>query len=301
LPSLRRYHSTTKVFKTIPEMMAFRRSLPSQKSVGCVPTMGALHEGHLDLIRRSKEENDTTVVSIFVNPTQFLPGEDLSRYPRPLEADLKKLSQVGVEAAFLPSNDEMYGQHHKTYVTVEGVDELSEGKIRPGHFRGVATIVTKLFNIVQPTRAYVGQKDALQAIVIQRLVRDLNMSPQVVVCPTRREDNGLAMSSRNVYLSPAERDRAAIVYKALHTAQVVYDAGARDVAQLLLAVNDVLKEEAQFTVQYISIASAETGEEVEGALEAEEKAVLSVAVRMSDPERSLRLIDNVVLGGRGQL
>ncbi|MCR4394819.1 MAG: pantoate--beta-alanine ligase, partial [Dehalococcoidales bacterium] len=198
-----------KIFETIAELKQYRYNLKG--TVGFVPTMGYLHEGHLSLVRRSRSENDYTVVSIFVNPTQFGPNEDFDRYPRDYPRDFALLEKENVDCVFLPPVKEMYPEGYSTWVDVYKVTERLEGAIRPGHFRGVATVVTKLFNIVQPDRAYFGQKDAQQCVVIKKMVADLNMNLEIVICPTVREPDGLAMSSRNVYLSPEERQQAPVL------------------------------------------------------------------------------------------
>ena len=201
---------------SISELRTTRSQMKYFRSIGFVPTMGALHEGHLSLIKRAKEENDIVFVSIFVNPTQFGPNDDFDQYPRKIDEDVTLISDVGCDYVFLPSSGDMYTSNHRVDVVPKGFEELSEGKARPGHFRGVATVVSKLFNLVQPTRAYFGQKDAMQCVVIKRLIEDLNFNIQLVVCPTVREDDGLAMSSRNNYLKgEEERQAATVVYRAL--------------------------------------------------------------------------------------
>jgi len=195
-----------RVIETISDLKAIIRTQKNLgRVIGLVPTMGYLHEGHLSLVNMSRQNNDYTVMSIFVNPTQFGPNEDFDRYPRDLERDLKLAEAAGVDVVFAPSVKEMYPDGYKTYVNVEGITEVLCGKSRPGHFRGVTTIVTKLFNIVEPHRAYFGQKDAQQVAVIKKMVKDLNMNVEIITCPIVREEDGLAMSSRNVYLSPEER------------------------------------------------------------------------------------------------
>ena len=205
------------VVESIARLRELRRHLAAP--VGFVPTMGYLHQGHLALVRQARNENSTVVASIFVNPTQFGPSEDLSSYPRDLDRDLKLLDEEKTDVVFVPSNTEMYPPLFSSWVDVERVTERLEGASRPGHFRGVATVVAKLFNIVQPTRAYFGQKDAQQAIVIQRMVADLNMDLEIVLVPTVRENDGLAMSSRNIYLNSEERRAATILFKALTLAK----------------------------------------------------------------------------------
>ncbi|GAE89106.1 pantoate-beta-alanine ligase [Acetivibrio straminisolvens JCM 21531] len=205
-----------RVIETISDLKAIVRTQKSMgRTIGFVPTMGYLHEGHLSLVNMSLQNNDYTIMSIFVNPTQFGPNEDFDRYPRDMERDLKLAESAGVDVVFAPSVKEMYPDGYNTYVNVEGITEVLCGKSRPGHFRGVTTIVAKLFNIVEPHRAYFGQKDAQQVAVIKKMVRDLNMNIEIITCPIVREEDGLAMSSRNVYLSPEERKSALILSKSL--------------------------------------------------------------------------------------
>jgi len=258
-------------------------------SVGFVPTMGYLHEGHLSLVRRATEENRRTVVSIFVNPTQFGPGEDFERYPRDEVHDLALLRQCGVNAVYLPSASEMYPQDFQTYVDVEQVTQRLEGAARPGHFRGVTTIVLKLLNAVEPDRAYFGKKDAQQLRVIQRMVEDLNVATTIVPCEIVREDDGLAMSSRNVYLSPEQRAAAPVIHRALEAARARYDAGERDAPALRRLVREVIAAEPLANIEYISLADDRTLDEIEAVIEA--PALVSLVVRFGQT----RLLDNVEL------
>lgn len=255
---------------------------------GLVPTMGALHEGHLSLVRRARAENDHVGVSIFVNPTQFGAGGDLSKYPRPLAQDLALLEAEGVDLVFAPPNEEVYPPEFQTYVTVENVTAPLEGAMRPGHFRGVATVVCKLFNIFQPNRAYFGQKDAQQVAVIQQMVRDLNMPLEIVVGGTVREADGLAMSSRNTYLNAEDRRAASVLYRALCAARDRYEAGERSGEKLREAMRRVLEQEPRATVEYVSAADPLTLQELERV---EHGALLSMAVRFG----TTRLIDNFLL------
>ena len=257
--------------------------------VGLVPTMGYLHEGHLSLVRRAREESDHVVVSIFVNPTQFGPREDLSKYPRDLDRDLSLLKPLGVELVWIPTAEIMYPPGFQTWVEVEGITQPLEGSMRPGHFRGVTTIVAKLFNAVQPHRAYFGQKDAQQAAVIRQMRRDLNLPLEIVVCPIVREPDGLAMSSRNVYLDPEQRKAATVLSRSLGTAQEAYEDGVRNAEMLRQIMRDVLASEPLAQVQYVSCADYDTLEELETVTG---KALLSMAVFMG----KTRLIDNLVLG-----
>lgn len=267
-------------------MVLLRRTLSG--SVGFVPTMGYLHEGHLSLVRRAKKENDYAVVSIFVNPTQFGPSEDLTKYPRDIPRDLEMLKSVNTDIVFTPSSVDMYPGDYCTWVEVEKISRLLEGASRPGHFRGVATIVNKLFNLVQPTRSYFGQKDAQQVIVIKKMVQDLNMNLEIVPCPTMRETDGLAMSSRNVYLNPAERKAAVVLWQSLQRAQAMHDSGERRADIIRKAVLEILDREPLAKTDYVSAADATTLEELELI---NRPCVVSLAVRIG----KTRLIDNITL------
>lgn len=275
-----------RVVHTIAEARAVRRALAG--TWGFVPTMGYLHEGHLSLVRRARAENDHVAVSIFVNPTQFGPHEDYNRYPRDLERDLRLLEPLGVDLVFAPSVEEMYPPGFQTWVIVEEVSRPLEGASRPGHFRGVATVVTKLFNIIQPDRAYFGQKDAQQTVVIRRMVQDLNIPVEIVVCPTVREPDGLAMSSRNTYLSPEERQAATVLFRALQAAKARYEAGEREAERLREAMREVIGAEPLARLDYVSVADPETLQELSRV---EERALLSLAVYIGQT----RLIDNILL------
>jgi pantoate--beta-alanine ligase len=277
-----------RVLHSIAEMKEARRNL--RGSVGFVPTMGYLHEGHLELACRARVENRNVVVSIFVNPTQFGPKEDYAKYPRDPERDLAMLKSEKVGIVFLPSAEEMYPPRYSTWVDVEKVTEQLEGAIRPGHFRGVATVVAKLFNIVEPTRAYFGQKDAQQLVVIKKMVADLNMNLEVIAVPTVRELDGLAMSSRNVYLDPEERVSALVLYKALTLAQNLWGKGQRNADIIRKEMTSLIQSEPRAAkIDYVSIADAETLEELKNI---ERPVVVSLAVKIGKP----RLIDNVILG-----
>ncbi|MBV6395182.1 MAG: Pantothenate synthetase [Anaerolineales bacterium] len=257
--------------------------------VGLVPTMGYLHEGHVSLARRAREECDHVIVSIFVNPTQFGPSEDLSTYPRDLDRDLLLLEPAGVELVWTPTPEVMYPPGFATWVEVEGLTKPLEGASRPGHFRGVTTVVSKLFNAVQPHKAYFGQKDAQQAAVIRKMTRDLDFPIEIVVCPTVRETDGLAMSSRNSYLSPDERTAAAVLFRSLSAARSAYERGERNAQSLRRIMAEVILSEPLAKMQYVSVADYDTLEELETVAG---KALLSMAVFMG----RTRLIDNVVLG-----
>jgi pantoate--beta-alanine ligase len=275
------------VITTIAQMRAVRKSIPGRW--GFVPTMGYLHEGHMSLVRQARQENDVVAVSIFVNPTQFGPKEDFSRYPRDPERDLSLLSKEGADYVFAPSTEEMYPAGYLTYVEVEKVTDLLEGASRPGHFRGVATVVAKLFNIVQADKAYFGQKDAQQVVVLQRMTADLNLPVEIVVAPIVREADGLAMSSRNVYLSPEERAAAPVLHRALEKARMQWAGGQKSVKALKQTVEATVATEALVKLEYVSIADAGSLEELDN-LEGK-PALLSLAARLG----RTRLIDNELL------
>jgi pantoate--beta-alanine ligase len=262
------------------------------ESVGLVPTMGALHAGHLSLVGRSTEECRRTVVSIFVNPTQFGPNEDFSRYPRRLENDLALLSDTGVNLVFAPATEEMYPAGHATFVEVERVSRLWEGAIRPGHFRGVATIVLKLFNAAPADRAYFGQKDYQQSVVIRRMVADLNVPIEIQVCPTVREPDGLAMSSRNAFLNPEERGRAQVLSRSLRRAAELARGGERDARRIASEMRRMVESTAEVVLDYAALVDPDTLEEVNRV---EGPAVALIAARVG----STRLIDNELIGMTG--
>ena len=271
---------------TLTDLRAARLSFAGR--VGLVPTMGYLHEGHLSLVRRAREESDHVIVSIFVNPTQFGPREDLSKYPRDLERDLSLLEPLGVDLVWIPTAEIMYPPAFQTWVEVEGITQPLEGSMRPGHFRGVTTIVAKLFNAVQPHSAYFGQKDAQQAAVIRQMTRDLNFPLEIVVCPIVREPDGLAMSSRNVYLDPEQRKAATVLSRSLRAAKEAYDNGERHAEKLRQTMKDVIASEPLAQMQYVSCADYDTLEELDTVTG---KTLLSMAVFMG----KTRLIDNIVL------
>lgn len=275
------------IVATTPEELRTARSLLDEP-VGLVPTMGYLHEGHLSLARRAREECKSVAVSIFVNPTQFGPSEDLAKYPRDLERDLRLLEGVGVDLVWTPTAEIMYPDGYQTWVEVREVSQGLEGAQRPGHFRGVATVVSKLFNAVQPSKAYFGQKDAQQAAVIRQLSRDLDFPVEIVVCPIVRETDGLALSSRNVYLSPEERRAATVLYRALSAARAAYEKGERQAGKLRQVMTDTLASEPLAKMQYVSCADYETLRELE---QVTGKTLLSMAVFLG----KTRLIDNLVL------
>jgi pantoate--beta-alanine ligase len=274
------------ILVTLDELRMARSKLI--EPVGLVPTMGFLHDGHLSLVRQASLECASVVVSIFVNPTQFGPHEDLEKYPCDLHRDLNLLESAGVDLVWTPTNEVMYPAGYQTWVIVEEVSQPLEGVIRPGHFRGVATVVAKLFNAVQPQKAYFGQKDAQQAVVIRQMIQDMDFPIEIVVCPTIRESDGLAMSSRNVYLSREERKAAVILSQALFRAKTAYETGERDANLLRTVVVDKLATEPLVTFQYVSCAHPDTLRELEGQVD---RALLSLAVTIG----KTRLIDNIML------
>ncbi|MBI4201770.1 MAG: pantoate--beta-alanine ligase [Chloroflexi bacterium] len=276
------------VITTVAEMVAARDRLP--RLLGLVPTMGYLHEGHMTLVRQARADCRSVVASIFVNPTQFGPHEDFASYPRDMERDLAMLRNEGVDVVFAPTVEEMYPPGFSTYVNVERITEALEGARRPGHFRGVATIVTKLFTIVRPDKSYFGQKDGQQVAVIKRMTADLALGTEIVVAPTLREPDGLAMSSRNVYLTPAERAAAPMLYRALCRAREMYRGGVRDAKALRDEMMRMISAEPLARVEYISVADAETLQE---ATTVERPVMVSLAVRFG----RATLIDNIIIGG----
>jgi pantoate--beta-alanine ligase len=259
------------------------------RSLGFVPTMGALHDGHISLVRRAKMENDITVVSVYLNPLQFGPAEDLDKYPRDIEEDVRKLREEEIDILFLPDNSLMYPQGFSTHIEVGGLSEKLCGKFRPGHFSGVATVVAKLFNIVNPTRAYFGQKDFQQTVIIKRMAKDLNFDAEIVVCPIVREQDGLAMSSRNVYLDKEQRIAASALYQCLNKACDSVKSGTASGEQIRTKMRDFLSAVPLISgIDYASVCDPETLEEVE---EIKKEALLAVAVRIGNT----RLIDNIFL------
>jgi len=259
------------------------------KKIGLVPTMGALHEGHLSLVRRARSENVVTVVSVFVNPIQFGPSEDFQKYPRDVEGDTKKLAKEEVDILFIPDTIAMYPENFLAHVEVEKLSEKLCGAFRPGHFRGVATIVTKLFNIVKPARAYFGQKDFQQTVIINRMVKDLDMDIDIVVCPTIRERDGLAMSSRNTYLDPGHRAASTVIYRCLKEASELVGSGIINVDHLKRVMKEtILSEPAVEAVDYAGVYDPESLDEPS---DIKESAVLAVAVKIG----GTRLIDNMLV------
>lgn len=271
---------------TLEELRAARAKL--RGTFGLVPTMGYLHDGHLSLAQRAKKECDHVGASIFVNPTQFGPTEDLAKYPRDLPRDLALLENAGVDLVWTPSPEIVYPRDFQTYVTVENVTKPLEGARRPGHFRGVTTVVAKLFNALTPDKAYFGQKDAQQVVVIKQMTRDLNFPVEIIVCPTVRESDGLALSSRNVYLNAEQRIAATVLYRALCAAKELYERGERDGSKLRAVMSELIAREPSAQLDYVSAADRETLAELERI---ERGALLSLAVRFG----ATRLIDNFVL------
>jgi pantoate--beta-alanine ligase len=274
------------IVSTLDELRSARLLLDGK--LGLVPTMGYLHEGHISLARRAKAECDYVVVSIFVNPTQFGPNEDLSKYPRDLERDLHLLEDAGVDLVWTPTPEVMYPPDFQTWVEVEEMTRPLEGARRSGHFRGVTTVVTKLFNAVQPTKAYFGQKDAQQAAVIRQMTKDLNFPIEIVVCPIVREPDGLAMSSRNIYLDSEQRKAATVLYRSLNAAKTAYEQGERDAENLRRIMKATIVSEPLAQMQYVSCADYDTLQELEKITG---KILLSMAVFFG----KTRLIDNFVL------
>ncbi len=277
------------VAATIAEMRKWTREAHAAgKILGFVPTMGALHVGHVSLMQAAAARCDAVVVSIFVNPTQFGPGEDFEKYPRPIEKDLAICREHGVDAVFAPSPAEMYPRENLTWVMVEKVSEPLCGRFRPGHFRGVATVCTKLFNIVGADKVFFGQKDAQQVAVIQRMAADLNLPLEIVVCPTVREPDGLAVSSRNQYLNPRERKEAAVLYRALQRSAELVRAGETNVAKIIEQMCAVLREVPALRMEYVSLVDAES---LEDLTQVRGRVLVAVAGWLG----STRLIDNIVV------
>ena len=269
---------------------AFREACASAKRpLGLVPTMGALHAGHRSLLDRARSDNATLAATIFVNPTQFGPSEDFSEYPRDMESDLAMMKETGVDLLFTPSADEMYPEGFDTSIDVGSVAKRLEGEHRPGHFLGVATVVCKLLAIARPDRAYIGQKDAQQSLVIKRLNADLNLGSEIVVCPTVREPDGLALSSRNKYLGPPGRKAATVLFRSLKLAE---DLGTTDADEIRSRMRHLIGSETLATVEYVSVADAETLEELDVI---DRPALVSIAVHIG----ATRLIDNVLINSKG--
>jgi len=274
------------VVSSISDLKTARRKMHG--SLGFVPTMGFLHEGHLSLVRQARAENEHTVVSIFVNPTQFLPHEDFNSYPRNEEKDLALLQKESVDLVFMPDVTEIFTENHCTFINLDGLSDVLEGAIRPGHFRGVATVVTQLFNLVEPTRSYFGQKDAQQLLLIKKMIADLKMNLEIIACPTIREEDGLAMSSRNVYLKAEDRRLAGVIPKALFMARDLWMVGERNSEALRGQVKGIISKVSGIEIDYVSIADPKNLTELDRIRDG---ALLSLAVRIG----GVRLIDNIIL------
>ena len=278
-----------KVYRNIRSLAREIQGLKRRnKTIGLVPTMGFLHEGHMSIIRKAKKDTDCVIVSIFVNPTQFGPKEDFKRYPRDLNRDLKLCKKEGVDIIFAPEAKEMYPEDYSTYVDMERITDKLCGASRPGHFRGVATVVAKLFNITSPDIAYFGQKDAQQAIVIKRMAQDLNMAVKIKVMPTLREKDGLAMSSRNVYLNPKERVQARSIYKSLKLAKELFNNGERNSSKIINKMKRIINKEPSAKIDYIKTVDINNLKDVKRISRG---TLIAMAVRIGDT----RLIDNIVL------
>ena len=275
-----------KTIESVRELVKAARS--AGKKIGFVPTMGALHIGHISLIEAAVKNCDFVVVSIFVNPTQFVPGEDFEKYPRPLEADLEICRKAGVDAVFAPTPGQMYPAENVTWVNVEKITESLCGQFRPIHFRGVATVCAKLFNIVAPDIAFFGQKDAQQAVVIKRMVADLNMPLEIVICPTVRRPDGLAVSSRNKYLTEEQKKDAALIYKSLQQCREMIEAGTTDSETIIAEMRKILSQAPSMEIEYISIVDAENLQKIDKIVG---KILAAVAVKIGPA----RLIDNIVV------
>jgi pantoate--beta-alanine ligase len=278
-----------KLIRNLKEMSDFSRRLKLKgKTLGIVPTMGALHEGHLSLIRRARKDNDYVVVSIFVNPIQFGPKEDLKKYPRDLKRDVRLCKKEGVDIVFYPSVQMIYPKDYKTYIKVSKLDEVLCGKFRPGHFQGVTTVIAKLFNIVNPDAAYFGQKDAQQAIIIKKMASDLNMPVKIKILPTVRERDGLAMSSRDAYLNQKERKNAVVLYQALKLARRLIKQGNKNSADIIRKMQHLILTKKSVKIQYIAIVDTQGLRPVSRI---KEKILIALAVCIG----KTRLIDNITV------
>ncbi len=278
-----------KILETISETRVACRAAKSRGKLGLIPTMGALHQGHLSLVRAAKAQCDVVAVSLFVNPTQFGPNEDLSKYPRTFERDRELLEKEGADFLFAPAVAEMYPSGATTFVNVEGLSEKLDGKSRPGHFRGVTTVVSKLFHIVEPDLGFFGQKDAAQVAVIRKMVRDLDMAVEIVVCPIVREPDGLALSSRNVYLDAAQRKSALVLSRSLQRVQEEFNRGEQDAARLIATGRQIFTEEPSVRLDYFEIVDPDT-------LETVAKITRPTLVAVAAFVGTTRLIDNLVIG-----
>ncbi|MFW6159895.1 MAG: pantoate--beta-alanine ligase [Acidobacteriota bacterium] len=283
-----------KLYKQIPQLRKKLKEVRKKgQTIGFVPTMGFLHQGHLSLVRESVKETDFTVVSVFVNPTQFGPEEDFLKYPRDLDRDVKLLETEGVKAVFSPSADEMYPEGYSTYVEVHGLQDKLCGRSRTGHFRGVCTVVLKMFNIIRPDIAFFGQKDAQQAVIIRRMVRDLNLDVKIEILPIIRDKDGLALSSRNAYLSSKERPAALVLSRSLRLAEKKFAEGERDVRKLKKAMEEIIIREPSVRIDYLEIVDPDT---LESVTVIKGYALVTVAVFIG----RVRLIDNTILIDKGE-
>ena len=277
------------IIQNITEMDKYTTQLRQEgKTIGLVPTMGALHQGHISLMETARDESDHVIVSIFVNPAQFGPEEDYKVYPRDIKGDTEKIKSAGADTLFLPSVHQIYPEGYSTYAEVEGLSEIMCGKTRPGHFRGVATVVLKLFNIIKQHKAFFGQKDFQQTVVIKKMVKDLNLDTQIIVLPTVREADGLAMSSRNKYLNQEERTSAAVLYRSLSKARNLFDQGERSADILRDTVTRTIMSEPSARIEYIAIVHPDTLQEEK---DVQKDTVIAIAARIG----RTRLIDNIIL------
>lgn len=282
-----------KIIRSVKLMQGIAKEYKlKQKRIGLVPTMGALHEGHLSLIRQARKENDIAIVSIFVNPAQFGPREDFKKYPRDLRRDCRLCKEGGVDILFYPQAKEMYPDNYRTYVTVEGLSDVLCGNFRPGHFKGVATVVIKLFNITNPDTAYFGQKDAQQSVIIKRMTRDLNVPVKIRVMPIVREPGGLAMSSRNVYLTESERKRALVLFRALMKAKNLIKAGLKDTDKIIGSMRQLIKQKQTAEIDYVSIVGLD---DLEPVKKISGNCLIALAVKIG----KTRLIDNLIVRSQG--
>ena len=278
-----------RIIKSVSEIQAYSESLRSKNiKIGFVPTMGALHDGHLSLLKRSAETTDQSVLSIFVNPTQFAPSEDFNEYPRDFRTDEELARSSGVDAIFYPAVEEIYPDGYSTFSVVEGLSDILEGASRPSHFKGVTTIVNKLFNIVNPHVAFFGQKDAQQAVIIKKMVTDLNLNVEIIVCPTIRESDGLALSSRNAFLTREEREQAPLIYKALMKAESLHAGGEHGSSKIISLIEGIISSAELAKIDYIAVVDEDTLQPVDSTLSG---ALVAIAVLFG----RTRLIDNTIL------
>lgn len=278
-----------RIIKSVAEMQAYSDSLRSKNiKIGFVPTMGALHDGHLSLVKKSTETTDQTILSIFVNPVQFTPSEDFNEYPRDFRTDEESARVNGVDVIFYPSEEEIYPDGYSTFSVVEGLSDILEGASRPSHFKGVTTIVNKLFNIINPQIAFFGQKDAQQAVIIKKMVTDLNLNTRIIVCPTIRESDGLALSSRNTFLTREEREQAPLIYKALTRAESLHTDGKHESSGIISLIEEIISSATLAKIDYVAVVDEDTLQPVESTTSG---ALVAIAVSFS----ATRLIDNTVL------